>query len=139
MGRWSAERVGMDRPGARPGSGSVVLPPVHAAVPWLVSRLAAIRSVERVVLFGSRARGDHGPRSDVDLAVEVRWATLADRVLMAELVEDAPTLLGVDLVRLDAVDEGLRAAIAREGIVPYERDEAGAGDRKGARPLPPQA
>ncbi|MBQ7263703.1 MAG: nucleotidyltransferase substrate binding protein [Synergistaceae bacterium] len=34
-----------------------------------VRRIAEAHGVERVVLFGSRARGMNGPRSDVDLAV----------------------------------------------------------------------
>ena len=73
----------------------------HRAIAWLVSALAGIPSVRQVILFGSRARGDHGPRSDIDLAVDAPAATLADRARMAELVEDAPALVRIDLVRLD--------------------------------------
>lgn len=39
------------------------------AVSRLKSRLAATIRIDRVVLFGSRARGDAGPLSDVDLLV----------------------------------------------------------------------
>ena len=111
--------------------GQEAAPTLHAAVPWLVAGLATIPSVERVILFGSRARGDHGQRSDIDLAVEVLRATVADRARMAVLVEDAPTLLGIDLVCLDEADPGLRASVAREGIVLYERP---AGARENPAP-----
>ena len=101
----------------------------HPAIAWLASRLAEVPSVERVVLFGSRARGDHGARSDIDLAVFAPGATLADRARMAELVEDAPALVGIDLVRLDEADDALRRAIEAEGIVLHERCQAGAIER----------
>ena len=45
-------------------------PALPEAVCRLVSRLGAEPSVHRVILFGSRARGDARPRSDVDLAVD---------------------------------------------------------------------
>ncbi len=32
-------------------------------------RLAETPEIQRVVLYGSRARADHDPRSDIDLAV----------------------------------------------------------------------
>lgn len=96
-------------------------PDRHPAIAWLAGRLAAVPAVERVILFGSRARGDHGQRSDIDLAVEAPGATLADRARMAELVEDAPALVGIDLVRLDEADAALRRSIELEGIVLHER------------------
>ncbi|MCJ2127257.1 nucleotidyltransferase domain-containing protein [Methylobacterium sp. J-077] len=41
------------------------MPPLGAAV----ERLCAVAPVERVILFGSRARGDHDDASDWDLCV----------------------------------------------------------------------
>lgn len=96
----------------------------HPAIAWLANRLADVPSVERVVLFGSRARGDHGSRPDIDLAVEAPGATLANRARMAELVEDTPALVGIDVVRLDQADAALRQAIDAKGIVLHERSRA---------------
>ena len=92
-------------------SGYALASGAHPAIPWLVTRLAAIPAVGRVLLFGSRARGDHGPRSDIDLAVDAPAASVADRARMADLVEDAPALVGIDLVRLDLAEPGLRREI----------------------------
>jgi predicted nucleotidyltransferase len=103
------------------GTAATVSADRHPAIAWLAHRLAALPSVERVILFGSRARGDHGQRSDIDLAVEAPGATLADRARMAELVEDAPALVGIDLVRLDEADPALRREIEAEGIMLHER------------------
>ena len=42
---------------------------------------------ERVVLFGSRARGDHGPDSDIDLLVVTRFApSVADLPAITERI-----------------------------------------------------
>lgn len=74
--------------------------------------------IHRVILFGSRARGDFKERSDIDLAVSGgntdRFTILTD--------EETPTLLRFDVVNLDAsVQPELRKAIEEEGILLYEK------------------
>ncbi len=72
------------------------LPP--ALLPQL--RTAAIDSgAEKLMLFGSRARGTHRPTSDIDLAVFGLDSTHARRLYLA--LEDLPTLLQFDLVCVD--------------------------------------
>jgi len=91
------------------------------AVPRIVQHIvqAAQRSLElkRVFLFGSRARGDARPDSDIDLAFEhastdAEWAEFVN-----EMAERAPTLLPLDLVDLARADPRLRARICQEGRV----------------------
>ncbi len=99
---------------------------VPAAVVATVARAASHPFVRRVVLFGSRARGDHGPRSDVDLAVE---APEADRRAWLDLVhqlEAAETLLFVQVIRLETASPALRARILREGVTLYDQSESAA-------------
>ncbi len=90
---------------------------------FVVEQAQCEPEVERVVLFGSRARGDGNERSDYDFAVIAeglsfrQWSEWATRVR-----EDAPTLCGVDLICLDAeVDPKLVDEIEREGVTIYER------------------
>ncbi len=84
--------------------------------------LASLPEVERIVLYGSRARGDNGPRSDIDLAVECSDAGEAPwSEIWAYLEYDAPTLLSIDLTRLNKAPEELRKRIERDGITLYER------------------
>lgn len=90
-------------------------PAIPAAVARLVSRLSEEPCVRRVVLFGSRARGDAGPRSDVDLAVEAPGASARDWLRLADLAEDADTLLAIDLIRLEHAPAHLRERISAEG------------------------
>ena len=75
-------------------------------------------AVERVVLFGSRARGSHTRRSDVDLAVQggdfdaFYW----------DVKEKTHSLLSFDVVDLDReASEELKREIEREGITVYEK------------------
>lgn len=87
----------------------------------LVDRLGAEPSVRRVILFGSRARGDAGPRSDVDLAVEAPEMGARDWLRLAGLAEDADSLLAIDLVRLEEAPAELRDRIESEGQTLHER------------------
>ncbi len=83
-----------------------------------IRALAQKYQVERVVLFGSRARGDYHKTSDIDLAVS---EGNFDRFAL-DVEEETSTLLRYDLVNLDrAVQPELRESIEREGRVLYEK------------------
>ena len=75
-------------------------------------------TVDRVILFGSRARGDYKKVSDIDLAVsggDVSGFSIS-------VDEETSTLLQYDIVNLDgSVQEELREAIKKEGKVLYEK------------------
>ena len=84
--------------------------------------LAAQCGVSQLKLFGSRARGDHRERSDVDLAVWGLEGLAAGRLRLA--LEDLPTLLEFDLVCVDAdTDPALLERIKEEGVMLYAADE----------------
>ncbi len=79
--------------------------------------LAETCGLSRLILFGSRARGDNRERSDIDLAVSG-----GDVVRFSLDVEELPTLLSFDVVNLDgAVQPELLESIRREGITLYEK------------------
>ena len=66
---------------------------------------------DRVILFGSRARGDFGPESDVDLLVITDSATLdngsyqrASSIAHGKAAELYDGSIGVDLVEMSVVD-----------------------------------
>ncbi len=87
----------------------------------LAQTLSAFPEVDRVILFGSRARGDNRERADIDLAVECPGAGILQWFDMLDAVDTAPTLLKVDLVRLDQAPDELAQVIRTEGRVLYER------------------
>lgn len=80
--------------------------------------LAKKYKVDKLILFGSRARGDYHQTSDIDLAVAG-----GDVIRFSVDVEDAvPTLLKFDVVNLDgSVQCELRKSIEKEGILLYEK------------------
>lgn len=80
--------------------------------------LARKYDLEKVVLFGSRARGDHKERSDIDIAV--KGGNVAGFSISAD--EDTSTLLEYDIVDIGAnIRKELRESIENEGIVIYEK------------------
>ena len=74
---------------------------------------------EKVVLFGSRARGDNLPKSDIDIAV----AGCRDFGRFLYLIDEhLDTLLDIDVINLDeSSSQSLLAEIARDGVVLYEK------------------
>ncbi len=80
--------------------------------------LAKKYGIKRVVLFGSRARGEYKKKSDIDLAFS--GGEVSRFALSVE--EDTPTLLKFDLVDLDGpVSPALRESIDRDGMIIYEQ------------------
>ena len=93
-----------------------------AVIHTIARHIGGSPHVDRVVLFGSRARGDARERSDIDLAVVGVDITDREWLEMREYVEEeAPTLLLVDLVRWEEAGEKLRESISREGVTVYAR------------------
>jgi predicted nucleotidyltransferase len=70
-----------------------------------VKQLKALAFVEEIWLFGSRARGDNQDRSDIDIAVICPKATDNDWLLVLGIIEEADTLLKIDCVRFDTLQE----------------------------------
>lgn len=80
--------------------------------------LALQCKLDKVILFGSRARGDNHERSDIDLAIQ-GGNTIA---FAASVDEDIPTLLMFDIVDLDKPAQAeLLEEIRKDGIVIYEK------------------
>ena len=74
--------------------------------------------LDKVVLFGSRARGDHHRASDIDLAV---WGGSVAR-FATDIDEETSTLLKYDVVDMGQdVSPDLLASIQKEGRVLYEK------------------
>lgn len=84
-----------------------------------IIELAIRYELNKVILFGSRARGDNKLRSDIDLAV--KGGNIA--AFAADVDEDLPTLLMFDVVDLDRpVQPELLAEIEKDGIELYSRN-----------------
>ena len=98
--------------------------PIHlpddlaAQLPALARKYGA----QRLVLSGPRARGDHHPRSDIDLAIydmpeENRGGFWLE-------VEELPTLLKFDLVHISpGMDPVFLGNIEKDGVTLYASED----------------
>ena len=83
-----------------------------------IRALAEKHGIQKVILFGSRARGQHRERSDIDLAVS--GGNVA--AFSLDVDEEVWTLLMIDVVNLDrGVSAALEEEIRRDGVVLYEK------------------
>ena len=89
--------------------------------PSVIDEIRAIAErllVERVILFGSRARGDFKQTSDIDLAV---FGGDAARFVL-DIEEETSTLLKYDVVDLSKdVQPELLEEIKQDGRILYEK------------------
>lgn len=83
-----------------------------------ISAFSKKYNVQKVILFGSRARGTHAERSDIDIAViggdfdSFYWA----------VKETIHSLLSFDIVDYDSeASEQLKREIEKDGVVIYEQ------------------
>jgi uncharacterized protein len=92
--------------------------------PKIITTLKTIAEkypVSKIVLFGSRARGDNNTKSDIDLAIYT-LPEFASKGHFAGDIEDLETLLKIDAVFISKdTDEKLIKNIQKEGVVIYER------------------
>lgn len=83
-----------------------------------ITTLAIKYKITKVILFGSRARGDFHRASDIDLAVE--GGDLTGFTL--DVKDTTSTLLDFDIVDMNNdIDEKLKKSIRTEGMMIYEK------------------
>lgn len=91
----------------------------------IVNIVSGYTDIKCVMLFGSRARGDADPRSDIDLAIKApKMDSAAWSELIEQLEEELNTLLLIDIVKFENASSDLRENIIREGKVLYEQTKS---------------
>ena len=80
--------------------------------------IAIKNDIKKLILFGSRARGDFKRTSDIDLAVEGGNIS----AFAVQVDEEVSTGLEFDIINLDGrVQKELLESIRREGVLLYEK------------------
>ncbi len=93
---------------------------IPASISKLIERIAIQARPKKIVLFGSRARGNARENSDFDLCVidktcsESIWAKL-----VVDLEIEPWTLFKVDLVEFEKVSPEMQKNIKHEGLILY--------------------
>ena len=78
--------------------------------------------IASVQVFGSRARGEARPASDLDLAIMAPAMSRGEWCRFLDDLHESQLIYAVNALRLESLeDEQLRAAIARDGIAIYSR------------------
>lgn len=103
--------------------------------------LAAIRqiladcpAIEKAILYGSRAKGNYRPGSDIDLTLIGDQLDLSILGELAARLEDSPIPYQVDLSLWHQLDHAkLRDHIERVGVVFYQRPNGAEGKSTGAK------
>ena len=86
-------------------------------------QLCKLTFIDKIILFGSRARGDHKKKSDIDLGILCPHANHADWISVTNIITDADTLLPIDCIRCDTLPSNslLLHNIYNEGVCLYEK------------------
>lgn len=89
--------------------------------PHACQRLLAVLhnhpKIRRVILFGSRAKGNYRPGSDIDLCLDAPDMSLPEKLALDSAIDDLMLPWKVDLVLWQGIDnEALREHIQRVGL-----------------------
>jgi uncharacterized protein len=82
---------------------------------WLRAEIKRFPDVRAAYLFGSRARGDYTPQSDVDIAIDAPTMSHERFAQMWSAIDALPIACPLDCVWLQALAESpIKAQIARD-------------------------
>lgn len=87
----------------------------------ILEELCRKHGAKKLILFGSRARGDCHERSDIDIAVE-GISTASEYLDLVDDIDDSDIIYLVDVVNLDSmlVSAVIVEEIEKDGVVLYE-------------------
>lgn len=84
----------------------------------IINTCTTFPSVKRVILYGSRARGDYRNGSDIDIAIDAPEMSDKEFSRLWNSLDDLPIIYTMDIVQLQSLkNEQLLDAIRQEGRV----------------------
>lgn len=87
-----------------------------------IAEIASHPKVERVLLYGSRARGDFRAGSDIDLAVDAPTMAQTEWSRLTSKIEESPYIVKRDLVHLqDITDPDFKRRVLRDAKEVFRR------------------
>ena len=97
----------------------------HQDIQSIVAVVRSFKQVQQLVLFGSRAKGNYKPGSDIDLAVKSQGGNYDLAVTLADELNQATRMpYFFDVVDYQAITEAqLLAHIDRVGLVLFDANQ----------------
>ena len=84
----------------------------------LRAELSRLPEVRAAYLYGSRARGDYKPQSDIDIAIDAPGMTQQTFAQLWSAIDALPIAYPLDCIWLQALPESsLKAQVERDGLV----------------------
>lgn len=81
----------------------------------------SFKSIERVILFGSRARKENKKSSDIDLAI---YGVDEEKVKIINRIDEINTLYSFDIIFVDnETSDKLLQQIKKDGVIIYNREK----------------
>ena len=74
---------------------------------------------KKIILFGSRSRGDYKKNSDIDIAVDLDL-NFREKRKLRDKIDTLAGLYSVDLIFLNEVEDSFKNKILKEGKIIYE-------------------
>jgi uncharacterized protein len=86
-----------------------------------IKEAASRYNIKKIILFGSRARGDNSLSSDYDIAVIGESLSAIDKAKFSSEIEEIETLKKIDIVFIDSsTNDALVKNIKQDGVTIYE-------------------
>lgn len=84
----------------------------------LRAELHRFPEVRAAYLYGSRARGDYSPQSDIDVAIDAPGMTQQNFAQLWSAIDALPIAYPLDCIWLQALPESrLKVQVERDGVV----------------------
>jgi uncharacterized protein len=84
----------------------------------LRAELSRFPEIRAAYLYGSRARGDYSPQSDIDIAIDAPGMTQQKFAQLWSAIDALPIAYPLDCIWLQALPESpLKAQIERDGLI----------------------
>ena len=92
----------------------------------IIMSIASIDGVDKAVIYGSRAKGNYKPFSDVDISLVGKSLSYSDLLRLHSIIDDLLLPYDIDLNIFDLIqNENLKEHILRCGRVIYESRNKG--------------
>ena len=76
---------------------------------------------KKIILFGSRSRGDYKKNSDIDIAVDLTL-DFRDKRKLRDKIDTLAGLYSVDLIFLNDIEDKFKEKLLKEGKIIYEKE-----------------